>query len=458
MNNNPTMQRKKNFSLSLFSGAGIGDIGFRAAGFNFIAMNELDKPRLDIAKINFPNAKMFVGDIWEMKNSIIQYATDFCASNKAELSLITCTAPCQGMSKNGQGTLLKNIREGKRPKQDPRNRLIIPALEIIKELKPLMVVFENVIEMRRTLIEDKVGNYVPILQLISEYLQGDYAGKAYDIEFADYGIPQRRQRLITVYSRLPKHKEILRDGGELVPRTTHSKSGGEGKKRWVSVSEALHSFPQLDAASKDKSHDLSIAFHRVPVLDALKYSWVANTPPGRSAFDNQCTKCGFQENPLHTTARNSEGINQSSKTTPLYCINCGEMLPRPSTDTPNGRRIMSGFTSAYKRMAADLPAPALTRNFTYACSDQKIHPYQNRVLSIAEALTLQTISDYDYDWGHSDIYAKNAAPDSLIRLVIGESIPPRFLELLGKYLLSTKAGEVGNLNLKQQKSFSFEGA
>jgi DNA (cytosine-5)-methyltransferase 1 len=103
---------------------------------------------------------------------------------------------------------------------------------------------------------------------------------------------------------------------------------------------------------------------------------------------------------------------------------------------------MSGYTSAYKRMDPDLPAPALTRNLSYPCSDQKLHPYQNRVLSLAEAMRLQTIDRYAYHWGPIAVTrgkrtrVRPVAPDSLIRLVIGESVPPFFLELLGRHLLS----------------------
>lgn len=352
------------------------------------------------------------------------------------------------MSKNGQGTLLKNIREGKRPKLDPRNRLIIPALEIICSLRPKVVVFENVLEMRRAIVEDNDGRLVSILDLIAERLGGDYVGRAYDVEFANYGIPQRRQRLITVYSRLEGHKALLASGGELIPPVTHARKPTGSLLRWVSVAQALEGFPALDAKDKASATCDTIPYHRVPLLDNMKYFWVANTPPGKTAFDNQCVKCEFKENPAHSNSKSGDGINRSSKETPLYCLNCGEMLPRPSTKNPDGtRRLMSGYTSAYKRMQADLPAPALTRNFSYACSDQKIHPFENRVLSIAEALKVHTLSGYNYEWISEEGGKRKQASDGLIRLVVGESIPPRFLELLGKYLLSTGV---------ESKSFKFK--
>jgi len=355
------------------------------------------------------------------------------------------------MSKSGKGTLLKNIRAGLRPALDPRNRLILPALDVIKRLRPRWVVFENVIEMRNTVIADQRGEAKLILDAVYQALSPEYAGEAYDVEFADHGIAQRRQRLITVLTRDADAVRLFSEGRPLIPEPTHARSFGGGRARWVSVTEALATFPPLDAARAETATS-AIPFHRVPVLEARKYEWVRHTPAGRSAFDNQCIDpaCRFDGNTTHAASRGAEGINRANRDTPLFCRRCGALLPRPSTPdaaAPRGVRIMSGYTSAYKRMDAGLPAPALTRNLSYPCSDQKVHPTQNRVLSLAEAFVLQTVSRYDYLWGPLRIrHARGeksaaVAPDSLIRLAIGESVPPYFLERLGRHLGSYTSGQ-----------------
>ncbi|MFQ5801328.1 MAG: DNA cytosine methyltransferase, partial [Candidatus Methylomirabilales bacterium] len=368
---------------------------------------------------------------------------------KQELFMVACTAPCQGMSKSGQGKLLNLIRQGKRPELDPRNRLILPALHIINRLYPLWVVFENVIEMRNTIIEDESGELSQILDVISHALGPEYVGAAYDVEFADYGVPQRRQRLITVYTRDPRARAYHSAGGMLIPVRTHAREPENGRRRWVSVTEALKGFPPLEASDEEHAVCLAIPFHRVPVLDRKKYEWIRHTPPGGSAFDNQCVDpaCGYQWNAVHGTSRGDDGINRANQDTPLYCERCGALLPRPYTELPEGtKRIMWGYTSAYKRMAPDLPAPTLTRNLSYPCSDHKIHPYENRVLSLAEAMALQTIMDYEYRWGPityrsaGRLVTKEIAPDTLIRLVIGESVPPRFLKMVGDHMLALSFG------------------
>lgn len=428
--------------ISLFAGAGIGDLGFRAAGVDFCVMSELEPDRASLAEINFPSAKMIVGNIWEVGNEVVKTARD---EVDGELFLLSITAPCQGMSKNGKGKLLNLIRDGQRPKLDPRNRLVLPALELVKEFRPRWVFFENVSEMANTVIEDNEGSLGFILDVIRKTLAPDYVGRAYDLEFADYGVPQRRRRLLTIYTRSDIGKEYLASGGEFVPGATHAKDPSNGHRPWISVEEAIADFPPLDASVPALAIDSSIPFHRVPLLAELKYEWVKNTPPSKSAFDNQCTSCGFEGNTTHGASRNGQGINRAHTTTPILCERCGVLLPRPHVIDGGEPRIMKGYTSAYKRMAADLPAPALTRNFSYACSDQKLHPSENRVLSLAEAFRLHCLDRYEYQWGPITSRSgrqKPVAPDSLIRLVLGESIPPMINELVLRHIDSIDEGTV----------------
>ena len=437
-----TREDSQLFAASLFSGAGIGDVGIQAAGFSLRLMSEREPDRAALARRNFPEALHVTGDIWQRKGEIVEALRSDLVGGQG-LFLLVCTAPCQGMSKSGQGTLLANVRKGNRPKLDLRNRLILPALEIIAAVRPMWVVFENVVEMRNTVIEDAGGQLRPILDVVRSVLAPDYVGEAYDIEFADYGVPQRRQRLITVYTRDPMARDRYAVGASLVPAPTHSKRPIVGRLPWVSVSVALAQFPPLDGRDAESARTPELPFHRVPVLDAKKYEWIRHTPLGGSAFDNQCVNpnCGFAGNPTHGASHGVDGINRAHKHTPLFCERCGQLLPRPYALDENGsKRIMSGFTSAYKRMDPDLPAPALTRNLSYPCSDHKIHPTQNRVLSLAEAIHLQTLGAFSYAWGpleyqsESRRVSRKIAPDALVRLVLGESVPPEFMKLLGRHI------------------------
>lgn len=449
------INHKKNLTISLFSGAGIGDKGLEYAGYNFILHNELNYERAALIKTNFPSSNVITGDILKEEKYILDKVNQILKQNK-EIFAIISTPPCQGMSQNGLGKLLDNIRKGKRPKLDPRNRLIIPALRIASQLKPQWIIFENVSQMSNTIIKDEQGNLVNILDLIPEYLGKEYVGESKVIEFADYGIPQRRKRLITIYSRLDNAKKFLNNGGSLIPEKTHDKLGKNNLQKWVTVRDVIAKFTPLDSKDKTTAFCAEIPLHYVPVLEQKKYDWISFTPENDSAFNNQCInpKCGFQNNPKHGTSRNKLGINRANKNTPLYCLKCGKLLPRPYTEEKDGSlRIMSGYTSAYKRMSWDLPASTLTKNLSYPCSDNKIHPSQNRVLSLAEASTLHTISDFHYQWGPIIINGEKfaQAKDSLIRDAIGESIPPKFMYILGKHLLNITNGQIFQMGRREMQ-------
>lgn len=422
-------------AVSLFSSAGIGDLAFQHLPVKMLVSCELLADRHEVYAANFPDTPAITGDIWERWPDVVAEARRLLAGE--ELDILFATPPCQGMSKNGRGKLLQAIREGRSPALDPRNRLIIPTMRVAKAMRPRLVVFENVPEMENTLIEDESGRLIAILDYVREQLGPDYIGEARVVEFADYGVPQRRQRLITVFSRDAAMLATHRRQRTFFPRPTHAPDGARGLGRWVTVRDVIAGMPALDAghAATARGDD---PLHFVPLLDADKYFWVSNTPPEKGAFDNQCVSCGCTENPTHGNTRDDNGINRASRETPLRCLRCGELLPRPWVKADGAHRIMRGYTSAYKRMRWDLPASALTTNLAYACSDNKLHPDQHRVLSLREALMLHTITDFDFKIARRDGRKVNTG---LVYDIIGESIPPRGLEVLFKHWAGLLTGD-----------------
>lgn len=426
-------------AVSLFCSSGIGDLALRAAGADVLVANEFVPERAALFEVNYPEARVFVGDIRQLGPDIVE-ATKAALAGRP-LDVLFATPPCQGMSKNGRGKLLRGVRDGLRDEIDPRNQLATFVPPIALELLPRLVVFENVPEMDGTLVEDEDGNLLELLDYLSQAMTG-YTGAWRTVEFADYGVPQRRQRLITIFVRDDVLTEARRRGeaetlDALYPHPSHAAEPSLFQAPWVTVDEVIGNLPPLDAGSKSTSKG-SIPFHYVSFLDERKYWWVSNTPAGSSAFDNQCVNpsCMYDGNPIHGASREGTGINRARTDTPVLCERCGELLPRPSVvDKATGKpRIMKGFTSAYKRMRGDLPASAITTNLSYVCSDQKVHPSQHRALSLYEAMLLHTLTDYHWRW---ELPNGQTAKDSLIRDSLGESIPPRGLEVIFRHLFST---------------------
>ena len=66
------MKSDKKYVLSLFSSAGIGELGLKASGFDILLSNELLKERCALYRENYPETEMINGDIWEKKDHVIQ--------------------------------------------------------------------------------------------------------------------------------------------------------------------------------------------------------------------------------------------------------------------------------------------------------------------------------------------------------------------------------------------------
>lgn len=418
-------------AVSLFSSSGIGDLGLHNNDIKTVVACELLEERANLFKANNPDTKMFLGDIWELQEEITSYYQKNFTDNPF---ILLATPPCQGMSSNGMGKMLNDYRKGLRPKFDERNRLIIPAIQIIKKLQPDWIIFENVSNMGNTLIYDENEELVNIIDYLHKELGDSYVGAPEVINVADYGVPQSRVRLLTVFSKTKKGIKYFNNNLSYLPQKKYSKNGDLYTNKWITLRESISDFSEL-RAEKGYNKDSNNELHRVPILDEKKLFWLDHTPEGLSAFNNQCINpaCKFQENATHGSKHNHEGINKAKSDTPLYCSKCNSLLPRPYVeDKKTGKkRLMKGFVSAYKRMSWDLPASTLTQNFQYVSSDNKVHPSQTRVLSLAEALRLQTIDKYNYTFKIDGKTVK----DGLIRDTIGESVPPLIIDLLVKNIL-----------------------
>lgn len=412
-------------AVCLFTSAGIGELGLEAAGAEILVANEIIPERAALYRENFPKTEMVLGDIWEKSEQIIHRSLDLLAGR--ELFILYATPPCQGMSTNGSGRLKSEIAAGRREQEEARNRLIIPTMQIVNQLRPRFLLLENVPQMASTMIRNDEGEQEMILDFIQRTLPDCYEGTAQVLACEDFGIPQRRKRLITIYTRDPSAKSFFKANG-------CSFITDEMRRPGPTLREAIGHLPRLEAVDGKNAMTDYHPQHRVPVMKPLKHWWVSHTPEGNTAFNNQCVNptCLSSDTPGHREAL-VDGRWVALKDTPIFCDACGELLPRPTVTERNGEvRALKGFHSAYRRMRWDQPARTLTQNFIYEASDNKIHPEQNRVLSVLEAMILQSIADYEYNFeidGH-DIGIPKIAE------VIGESVAPRLIEIVVSQLMA----------------------
>lgn len=392
--------------ISLFSGGGIGDLGFKRAGFTPLVMNEIDVKRAELLSNNYPGADVIVGDISEHVDEI--YYKTKKKLNGTPLFMIVATPPCQGMSKNGIGTIKKAIRDGKRPKIDERNYLYKYALELVCKLQPKYFVWENVDRMFNTLILNDKNEEVLFVDEFKRLLDNSgYTGNFEIHNMAEFGIAQNRRRIIGVFIRKDM-MDTVSDFASVIPKPVVKKT------EYLTVNQIIGDLPELDSISKKKAVSNFHPLHYVPVSRKELYYWISNTKPNCSAFENnECPECHFV-----------------SDKEDVYCKQCGKLLPKPTVEKDGKRRLIRGFVSTYKRMNGDEPAPTITTRSAYACSDKNIHPTQNRVLSIYEIALLFGIDPAEYDWTVQKNGKKVYANTMLLRDILGEPVTPVYTELL----------------------------
>jgi DNA (cytosine-5)-methyltransferase 1 len=173
-------KNKFNF-IDLFSGAGGLSLGLKQAGFNKIISIEIDKDASKTIRKNFPESFHFEGKIEDLSDKQIKDVV-----GKRKIHVVCGGPPCQGFSVAG----LRN------PK-DPRNQLFREFIRIVKAVKPVFVVLENV----PGILTMKNGEVYR--EIIRQFEQAGYGNMSVRIlEAANFGAPQLRTRAVFIANNL----------------------------------------------------------------------------------------------------------------------------------------------------------------------------------------------------------------------------------------------------------------
>ncbi len=412
-------------AVGTFSSAGIGDYGYRLAGFSFKVQAELVTERLAVCKLNHPRSLAIGGDIRETWHKVVDGYRS--VEGRKVPALLTGMSPCQGMSPSTH-----HEREGlsRRISTDPRNTLPFVLAAIARELRPLCIVIENVPGIVTTRVRDpESGEVGTVASLLAKNLE-PYVCYPITVQFADYGNPQRRQRtLLTFLRRDRTFIAALRTANTVpYPRKTHDRSARFGRLPWIPALDFLGPprFRPLSSYSGGRAKDPSDPLHYVPFYARERFELVRGIPPmsGRSAYGNDvCPSCGARGIPQERAA----------------CASCkSPLFSRPIVLAPNGARLIIGHATSYQRMPSKLPVGTITTASGHLGSDAKIHPWENRLLSPRECAAVQTIPR-TFDFGSP----RKSTQTWLLRQTIGEAIPPWFTFLHGLVLRSLLgAGDV----------------
>ena len=173
------MSKKKSTAIDLFSGCGGLTLGLKQAGFRVLGAVEMDPLAVETYKKNHRGVYVWPTDIRKLAASRVLEALRLSAS---DLDLLAGCPPCQGFSRI-------TTLNGKYRQVDDRNNLVFEFLRFVRVLRPKAVLLENVPGLAKNRRFRK---------LCSALRRLGYTLNIGVLDAADYGVPQRRRRLVLV--------------------------------------------------------------------------------------------------------------------------------------------------------------------------------------------------------------------------------------------------------------------
>ena len=364
--------------ISLFSCAGVGCYGFKKAGFECIATNELIERRLNVQKFN-NKCKFDTGYICddittdETKNKIFTEIKRWENLGNDRVDVLIATPPCQGMS----------VANHKKAENEiVRNSLVVESIHLIQRINPRFFIFENVAAFMKTGCTSPDGSVKAIGDVIYEELSDKYIIVSRILNFKNYGSNSSRTR--TVVIGVSRELSEFISPIELYPTYVNERT----------LKQVIGNMPKLEWG-EICSTDFYHAFRTYP--EEMR-CWIHDLKQGESAFDNK-----------------------DEKKRPHKVVD-GVVIPNQQK---NGDK--------YTRQCWNKVAPCIhTRNDQLA-SQNTVHPEEDRVFSIRELMKIMTIPD-DFRWIDKSLEELNALSDKSkkallkkeeikIRQSIGEAVP-----------------------------------
>ncbi|MFQ5852697.1 MAG: DNA cytosine methyltransferase [Candidatus Binatia bacterium] len=386
--------KRKPTALDLFCGCGGISCGLRMAGFEILAGVDTDPKYMATFSRNFPEAKSLQIDL-----SAISPA-EFAGSlgiKAEELDLLAGGPPCQGFS--------KNVPRKFRFLGDPNNLCIKTFLDYCEFLKPLLILMENVAEMKNGFDQAYAE------EILSRLGEAGYTVTHAVLNSADYGVPQRRRRAFFLASR----GGIRLD----VPPPTHARPSGQidllSTPSHVIVWEAIGDLPSLEHG------------------DGYDYSEYASPP-----FS------AFQELMRNEQTRVANHV--ARRLQPMQYQRLAHLKPGEShKDLPRSLRVRGGYSGAYGRLTKDMVAPTITRWVFHPGSGRWGHPVDIRVLSIREVARIQSFPD---SFEFVGTYTQQAGQ-------LGNAVPPLLVRRIAESMLAQAGASRRDKSLRSPSRGTF---
>lgn len=354
--------------VSLFSGGGGLDLGFKNAGYDILWAIDNNQVAVNSYKAN-------IGD-----HIICADINDIDAKKIPHADVVIGGPPCQSFS-----------LAGNRNTEDARGQLVWQYIKIISEVLPKAFVFENVPGLLSA--KNSKGEKI-VLLLQDAFKKIGYEVSMKVLNAADYGIPQRRKRVVIVGLKGQKQFSF--------PPRTHNETGENGLKKYVSVEEALGDLP--DATDSENS--------------STKYIYSPKTEYQRKMRGTENT----------VTEQYMPQMSNLDKYIISHVKPGGNYMDIPSdVKSERIRRLQreGGHTTCYGRLMPNKPSYTINTYFNRPNVGCNIHYEKDRLITVREALRLQSFPD-SYKIASTSKQGRN--------MIVGNAVPPLLAEVIANAL------------------------
>ena len=244
----PFFKKNKKYKvISLFSGAGGLDLGFKKAGYSIIGTAEKMKEAVETHNFNFglKSSPIDLSNKEKYKNFIQKFSDE-------KIDLLIGGFPCQGYS-----------MAGKRDPNDKRNMLYKKVVSVLRDLKIKKFVLENVVGI----LSMNKGNEIKKIE--NYFNENGFYFKYTILDSSNFKVPQKRKRVIFIGTS--KKNEI-----NSIKRTLEKLKNY--KSNIVTVKESIE---DLENIEEDKSFNHIFANHSKEMIKRIK-----NVKIGKSLYKN----------------------------------------------------------------------------------------------------------------------------------------------------------------------------
>jgi DNA (cytosine-5)-methyltransferase 1 len=436
--------------LDLFAGAGGLSLGFE------MVKDKNDKKVYElfraVEKVNYAcetlrnrygEKRVIEGDLTDKKihNQIINDC-------KNKVDVIIAGIPCQSYSqigpRSGFGT------NNHKYKKDPRDYLYREFFKIVKEVKPKIIVLENVrgiLSKKDTygkLIIDKIINGLE--KRLKYNLKNKKTQQKYMIlNAADFGVPQRRIRVFIIGYR----KEWYNVNVPYIEPTHYNIKSNNDKKNnllpYVTLFEAIGDLPEISP---------KITTYRCSENEIVKISRINKNiyngddliPMDKKKFKNHYSLCSISGKNFLDIIRPDgyskihHHIARSHQTSDIKLFELMEegetakyfIKREPKLGEQLIKYDMNSFDDKYRKQRTDEPCTTI---FAHLAKDGNrfIHPTQARTITPREAARIQSFPD-DFKFSGAFIHQFRQ---------IGNAVPPLLAKCIGQTIyLSLPKGKI----------------